>query len=137
MKFSASQTTEKNFSNLSIIIKIKSVKQLHKSKLGIFLAGIYVLFIILALIEAGASPPHAMTGVAFLVLSAPWSFLLLFLFESLGILTEESVKFFGWISIFFGILVNTSVLFLIGCLLTKALRVLSSFLDRRLKEKNH
>jgi len=96
-----------------------------KSKLGMFLTGIYVLLIFYAILEVIGSPPHSMNGLAFLILTAPWSFLLLFLFDSLKIVTKENYLLL-YLSIIVGGVINASILYLIGCLLSKTLKYLSS-----------
>ena len=96
-----------------------------KSKLGMFIAGIYLLLIFYAIVEGVGSRPHSMDGLAFLILTAPWSFLLLLLLESLGITIVENYPLF-YLSVAFGGLINASTLYLIGCLFTKALKFLSS-----------
>ena len=96
-----------------------------KSKLGMFLAGIYLLLIFLAILEINSSRPHSMDGLALLILTAPWSFLLLLLFESLGITPKENYPLL-YLSVAFGGLINALTLYLIGCLVTKVLKFLSS-----------
>lgn len=96
-----------------------------KSKLGMFLAGIYVLLIFYAVLEGIGTRPHSMDGLAFLILTAPWSFLLAFLFDGLGATSKDNAPFL-YLYVAFGGLVNISILYLIGCLLTKLWKYLSS-----------
>lgn len=90
-----------------------------------FLAGIYILLVIYAIIEGSAGKPHSMYGLALLILTAPWGILLLEILETLGVTVKEN-----WILLYFlvalGGLINALFLYLIGCLLTKALKFLSS-----------
>jgi hypothetical protein len=96
-----------------------------KSKLAMFFTGIYALLIFYSILEAIVSSPHSMKGLAFLILTAPWSFLVLLLFDSLGIVTKENYALL-YFSIALGGLMNASILYLFGCLLSKALTFLSS-----------
>ena len=97
-----------------------------KSKLGMFIAGIYLLAILYAIFETNGSRPHSMDGLALLILTAPFSFLLALLFESLGIMTKENGDSLLYIYVAFGGLINASILYLIGCLFTKIWAFFSS-----------
>lgn len=96
-----------------------------KSKVGMFLAGIYLLLVLCTILEANTSPPHAMSGLAMLILTAPCSFLLLLLFDSLGITSKEYDPLL-YLYVAFGGLFNALTLYLLGCLATKVLKFLSS-----------
>ena len=102
------------------------MSEFFKSKLGMFFAGIYLLLIFYAILEINSGPPKPMSGFGMLILTAPWSFLLAMLFDSLGIITKENGDSLLYIYVAFGGLINASTLYLIGCLLTKALKFLSS-----------
>lgn len=102
------------------------MRELLKSKLGIFFASIYLLLIFLAIFEGQNSRPHSMDGVAMLILTAPCSFLLAILFDGLGIRTSENSGSLLYVYVAFGGLINTTFLYLIGYLLTKTIRYLST-----------
>ncbi len=105
--------------------------ELLKSKLGIFFASIYLLLIFLAIFEGQNSRPHSMDGLAMLILTAPCSFLLVILFDGLGIMTNENSGSLIYVYVAFGGLINTAILYLIGCLLTKAIRYLATIQPKR------
>jgi hypothetical protein len=96
-----------------------------KSKLGMFLAGIYVLLVISTIAEVMGGKPHSMDGLALLILTAPLGFSLLLFLEILGVTVKEN-----WTLLYFlvalGGLINALSLCFIGYLLTKALEHLSS-----------
>lgn len=82
-------------------------------------AGIYLLTVIFSLIEYVASPPAIMAEFALLILTAPCSFLLLELFESLGSITNENGDSLIYVLVIFGGLINVSILYLLGLFLSK------------------
>lgn len=104
----------------------------YKSKLGLFLVGIYVFLILLALIEVGTRPPEPMVGLGFLILTAPWSFLFFFLFYALGIITSESDDSFFPIFIVLSGFINILILYFIGYLIGKLFNFLSKKIDSSL-----
>jgi hypothetical protein len=96
-----------------------------KSKLGMFLAGLYVLLVIYSIAEGMGGKPHSMDGLALLIVTAPWGFLLFLFLEILGVTVKENWTLL-YFSVVLGGLINALLLYLIGCLLTKALKHLSS-----------
>ena len=96
-----------------------------KSKLGVFLAGIYLLLVVYALIEYSVQPPVIMGEFALFILTAPWSFLLLLLLENLGITVVENYPLF-YFSVVLGGLINAATLFFVGYFVTKLFRFLAS-----------
>ena len=102
------------------------MSEFFKSKFGIFLAGSYLLLVTLSLIQYSTSPPEIMAEFGLHIVTAPFSFLLAFLFESLGIMTNENSGSLIYLYVAFGGLINASILYLIGYLFTKALKFLSS-----------
>ena len=100
-----------------------------KLNFGMVLAIVYLLMIFYAIIEGIASPPEPMSGLGVLILTAPWSFIFLVVFENYGIITTENSAVSN-ILITFGGLINASILYLLGSLLTK----IFSFFRRKEKK---
>ena len=93
-----------------------------KSKTGIVFAGIYLFFVIFALIDYALSPPVVMGGFALLILTAPWGFFLGILLDKLGVLTPENGDSFLPLLVMFGGLINASILSFLGHLLEKIVK---------------
>lgn len=91
-----------------------------KSKIGIFMVGIYLCLIFYVLIEINNSPPHSMNGIALLILTAPFSILLTVIFDYLGLASKDNDPFL-YLYFTFGGLMNCVAIYLIGCLFTKTL----------------
>lgn len=92
---------------------------MFKSKLGMFLAGIYLIVLFYALIEANTPPPEPKDGFALLILTAPCSFLLGILLDNLLITTKENSDSLLYVYIASGGLINASILYLVGWLSAK------------------
>lgn len=93
-------------------------QKLFKSNIGLVFAVIYLLLILSAIIEGINMPPHAMSGLAMLILTAPWSFIFLVMLETLGVVTKENYPAL-YALITFGGLINAFILYLLGSLVTK------------------
>ena len=97
-----------------------------KSNFGIFLAGIYLLIVILSLMDYALSPPAIMFEFGLLILTAPFSFLLEVVLSALNILTEENSGFLIYVLVGFGGVINGFILYFIGWLITKIIKLLST-----------
>lgn len=97
-----------------------------KSSFGIFLAGVYLLIVILSLMDYALSPPAIMFEFGLLILTAPFSFLLEIVLSSLNILTEENSGFLIYVLVGFGGVINGFILYFIGWLITKIIKLLST-----------
>ena len=115
----------------------------YKSKLGMFLAGIYILFFIWLFVAiVTIQSPNSTAGLALLFGTLPGSLLPLiifgfFIFYLLGI-SELNTDFFGYVCVFFGVAINSWILYFLGYLFTKmfiALRdAIRDLLSRRLSK---
>ena len=101
-----------------------------KFNLGVIIATIYLFLFLMAIIEFNVSRPDALSGLGLLFLTAPWSFILLDIIVKHQIVLAENNPFIFYALITFCALINASILYLLGSLLTK---VLKSF---RQKEEN-
>jgi len=106
------------------------MKNFFKSRVGLAFAGIYFLLILYAAVEGIRPPPKPMDGFAMLILTAPWSFLLLILLDNWGIIGEKNGDSFLPLFVIVGGLINATILYLIGYLLT---RMASYFSSKRKK----
>lgn len=97
-----------------------------RSKLGIFLAGAYLLLVLYSLIEYSTTPTEIMSEFGLHILTAPGSFLLAVLFDWLGIMTNENSDSLIYLYAVFGGLINASILYFLGLLLTKLFNFLGS-----------
>lgn len=107
------------------------MSELFKSKVGWLLAGILLLPVLSCLVYLYLIDKTAVLPVLVLmVLTAPWGTFLMFLPGLLGIKTfepgtrESELIFLGGMAV--GGLINAFILYLLGFLLTKAFRYLSS-----------
>jgi hypothetical protein len=96
-----------------------------KSKMGRCFAGIYLFVIIFVVFQIISSPPHAMNGMAILILTAPFSIFLAILFDSLGITSPTNDQFL-YVYVAFGGFMNILILQLFGYSLSKLIGFLSS-----------
>lgn len=96
-----------------------------KSKLGRCFAGIYLFVIVLVVLQIISSPPHAMNGMAILILTAPFSIFLAVFFDSLGITSPTNDQFL-YVYVAFGGFMNILILQLFGYSLSRVIGFLSS-----------
>jgi len=99
--------------------------EFFKSKLGMSLAGIYILLIFYTILEVNSRRPHSMDGLGMLILTAPCSFLMAVLFDSLRITSNENDPFL-YLYVAFGGLINASLLYFLGYILTRIFQYFSS-----------
>jgi hypothetical protein len=110
------------------------VSELFKSKVGMLLACIHLLTVLSCLMYF-----HMIDGSAVLllvisiVLSSPWYFFLFYFLiplvlgeAAVGKLTSKDFILMGIVAMAIGALINAFILYLLGFLLTKAFRYLSS-----------
>jgi len=88
---------------------------LLRSKLGAFFSSVYLIIVLYAMLEGVGKPPEAMQAFALMILTAPFSFLLALLLESIGILTSKNAGQLVSIPIIFGAIANLAIFYLIGC----------------------
>jgi hypothetical protein len=93
--------------------------QKYKSVLGIGSTIIYMLCVFYAVIEGYGFKPQPMDSFALLIITAPWSFLLLITLESVGVITEQNGDSFIFLLVMFGALINLLILYLLGYLITR------------------
>ncbi|HEX6125578.1 MAG TPA: hypothetical protein VFZ23_09435 [Pyrinomonadaceae bacterium] len=84
-----------------------------ESKIGMFIAGAYLLFSCVAIISIMMKPdPHGMSGLALMILAMPWSFIL---FDALGDVVPRLA--IASISLYaFCLFLNAAILYLISLL---------------------
>lgn len=92
------------------------MSEFFKSKVGLIFGCIYLLSIFYGISEAFGGKPHSTDSLALLILTAPWSFLLLLLLESAGFVVKENYAML-FLSLAFGGSINASILYLLGCIL--------------------
>lgn len=88
--------------------------QKYSSPVGIILVCIYFLLIGFAVLEGAGDSPHSMDGLAFMILTAPGSFVLMVVFDGFGILTEENGHKFLPVFVIFGATINGFLLCVVG-----------------------
>lgn len=94
----------------------------HKSKVGIGLAGLYMLLLIWTSVEIAMSPPmnFRMSLLVYLfILTAPGIVAPFVIFGVLGLFKSESANLFIFICAFIGGVINTLSLYFLGYLLTR------------------
>jgi hypothetical protein len=101
------------------------MKVLFSSKAGMVLASLYVLVILVAALESCGNKPEPMEGFGFLILTAPWSFLLGILLSNLGVITLEDADSFLFLLVAFGGAINIALLLVAGHFLTRLFEYLS------------
>jgi hypothetical protein len=108
------------------------MSKFSKSKVGWFLAGIHLLTVFSCLLYVNLIDKSSVLPVLILmILTAPWGFLFMVLLTQLGIATGEIAShknddlFFN-VGMALGALVNAFILYLLGFLVTKAFKYLSS-----------
>ena len=99
---------------------------LLKSKLGLFLTGVYLIMVCYAVLEGSSAKPEPMDNFALIIVTSPWSFLLMLLLAKLGIMTTENGDSFLPLLVIFGGLINALILYWIGYLVTKLLTLFYS-----------
>ena len=102
------------------------MKGVFKSKAGMVMACIYILFILIAGLEVYGSKPEPMDGFGLLILTAPWSFLLGIFLSSVGIITLENGDSYLIVLIIFGGAINIAILLVVGHFLTKLFEYLTT-----------
>src|SRR3954471_14428606 len=93
-----------------------------KTTTGVVLICIYLLAVFYATIEGLGSKPQPMDSFALLIVTAPWSFLLLVLLEKVGIITEQNGDSFVFLIVFFGALINSLILYFLSYWITGLIR---------------
>ena len=94
-----------------------------RSKLGWSLVGIYLLIILYAIIEFNRTPPEPMKEFGFLILTLPGSFILSAIIERTGLIDEHNAPSWFPLLVAFGALVNITILYLVGYLISKLIRL--------------
>jgi hypothetical protein len=112
------------------------MSELFKSKAGMLLAGIYLLlFLSCLLFVTLIDHTNIIIAMIMMILVAPWFYLFLFLNEPLGInfmhetIGSKNVDYRNIvdnIEIALSVLINACILYLLGFILTKAFKYLSS-----------
>ena len=92
---------------------------------GMLFVAIYILMIFYAILEGIGSRPHSMDGLALMILTAPWSFLLAIALDTLGIEPQENDPYL-FLYVVFGGLINSAIVYLLGLLSARLFRYLSS-----------
>jgi hypothetical protein len=93
-----------------------------KTKLGLLLAGIYLVVVVYSLIDYYVSPPAIMFEFSLLILTAPWSFILTTMLDNSGVLTHENGSNLIYRIVAFSGLINGAVLYLIGALISRLIK---------------
>lgn len=106
------------------------MKRVLKSRFGLAMAGVYVLLIVLALIEAYGSKPEPMDSLGLMILTAPWSYFIVILLFKIGVITTENGDSFLPFIVIIAEAINVLILLFAGYLLTKLLRYLIEVTNR-------
>jgi hypothetical protein len=96
------------------------------SKLGLVFAGGYLLVVAYAVIEFLSTPPEVMKEFGLVMVSLPWSFLIIFLLDTLGVSTEENGNRLVLSLTLIGCLLNTSILYFLGLLISRTIGYFTS-----------
>ena len=96
--------------------------KLFNFNLGVIIATIYLVLFLIAIIELNASRPDPLSGLGLLFLTAPWSFILLKIFNESGVLANARNPFTFYTLIIFCSLINAFILYFLGNLIVKVLK---------------
>lgn len=97
---------------------------IHKSKLGITLVAVYLLLIAYAIIELNMGPPEPMSEFGLLILSAPWSFILLEILETGGLVSQKNNSLLLYALVVSGGAINSTIVYFIGVLFSKLISLM-------------
>ncbi|HEX8733861.1 MAG TPA: hypothetical protein VF721_00970 [Pyrinomonadaceae bacterium] len=90
--------------------------KISKLNVGTYAAFAYLIFLMLVWLEINLSPPDALSGVAIIFLTMPWSFM--FIELAIKFLREPDAKYFFPYLIVLSALLNMTIFHLCGAVLT-------------------
>ena len=112
------------------------MSELFKSKVGMLVAGIYLLMVLFCLLYVNLIDNNSPPLLLGMILVAPWFYLITFLYYVIGlgpttreVLGSPNVDYRAILDIVFvalSVLINAFILYFLGYLLTKAYKFLSS-----------
>src|SRR4051794_29674666 len=88
-----------------------------KSRVGLLMAGIYMLVFLLLLLDIALSKPDSMSGLALLFFTLPWSFSVMEAARNTPLVDGIPATFFFLITLC--ALVNAGILYCVGLILTQ------------------
>ena len=99
-----------------------------KSKIGLVLAGLYLLLVLFTLADLASSKADAMAGLAPMFLTLPWSFLLA------QNLPQDSLAWSGsggfYLLLFVSAIPNAAILYVVGVVVSAVARALKGGAQR-------